>query len=287
MGLNTWAGVGAPPQPPDAIGLRYFTLKLPKSDEVGEIVDRFFNGTASHLDGIGLKEIAESVLAWHQLAYPNEAALDSPGFYKFKREGELHAYNPAAVIKREIAAGAAFDIAIVTRTVLDELIAQGSVIRETCKDLARCGLGLAVRASAPKPDISTVETFKRALLAAKSIVRSRDGTSGQYFETLLDRLNIGDKVRPKIVIGPAGRIAELVANGEAEIAVQQVSELMPVKGADFVGSFPAELQLYTDFAAGVATRSNVRDAAQAFVDLLAAPSSAPLFQAKGLEPIAS
>lgn len=197
------------------------------------------------------------------------------------------AYNPAAVIKREIAAGTAFDIAIVTRTVLDELIAQGSVIRETCKDLARCGLGLAVRASAPKPDISTVETFKRALLAAKSIVRSRDGTSGQYFEALLDRLNIGDKVRPKIVIGPAGRIAELVAHGEAEIAVQQVSELMPVKGADFVGSFPAELQLYTDFAAGVATRSNVRDAAQAFVDLLAAPSSAPLFQAKGLEPIAS
>jgi molybdate transport system substrate-binding protein len=197
------------------------------------------------------------------------------------------AYNPAAVIKREIAAGAAFDIAIVTRSVLDELIAQGSIIRETCRNLARCGLGLAVRAGAPKPDISTVENFKRALLAAKSIVRSRDGTSGQYFEGLLDHLGIGDKVRPKIVIGLAGRIAELVARGKAEMAVQQVPELVPVKGTDFVAPFPTELQLSTDFAVGVATSSKVREAAQAFVDLLAAPSSAPLFKAKGLEPIAS
>ena len=196
------------------------------------------------------------------------------------------AYNPAAVIKREIVDDAAFDVAIVTRKVIDELTAQGAIVRGTCRDLARCGLGLSVRAGAPRPDISTVGNFKRALLAAKSIVRSRDGTSGQYFETLLDRLGIGGEVRPKIVIGPAGRIAELVARGEADVAVQQVPELVPVKGTDFVASFPAELQLYTDFAAGVATQSKVRDAAQAFVDLLAAPSSAPLFRAKGLEPIA-
>jgi len=208
-----------------------------------------------------------------------------PAFERASGHRLSFAFNPTAAIKREIDAGAAFDIAIVTRPAIDALAAAGVILRETCVDIGRCGLGVAVRQGAPKPEIGTVEAFKRALLAAKSVVRSRDGASGQYFETLLGRLGIAAAMRDKIKIGPAGRIAELVARGEAELAVQQVPELVPVKGADFVGPFPDELQVYTVFAAGVAAASKHRAAAQAFVAALAAPAAAPLYQAKGLEPV--
>ncbi len=195
------------------------------------------------------------------------------------------AYNPTAVVKREIAAGTPFDLAIITTAAIEALCAQGKILRDSCKQIGRCGLGLSVRQGAPKPDISSADAFKRTLLAAKSIARSRDGASGQYFATVLARLGLTEALRDNIIIGPGGRIAELVARGEAEIAVQQVPELLPVQGAEFVGPFPAELQLYTEFAAGVANASKVADAARAFVDLLAAPSSAPVLTAKGLEPV--
>ncbi len=194
-------------------------------------------------------------------------------------------FDPANVIKRRIEAGVAFDVAIVTRSVLDDLVKQGRVPADSCKDIARCGLGVAVRQGAPKPAIATVEEFKRALLAAKSLVRSKDGTSGQYFDTLLTRLGIADEMRGRIVLGGSGRIAELVAGGEAEMAVQQISELLPVKGAQFAGPFPPELQLYTKFSAGLGTACQAPHAAKALIDALTAPAAAALFEAAGLEPI--
>jgi molybdate transport system substrate-binding protein len=194
-------------------------------------------------------------------------------------------YGPTAATKREIEAGAAFDVAIMTRAAVDELVTRGVLLREGSAALARCGLGVSVRKGAPKPDIGTAEAFKRALLAAKSVVRSKDGASGKTFEALLERLGITEAMRDKIVIGPAGRIAELLARGEGELAVQQVPELVPVKGADFVGPWPDALQVYTDFAAGISAASKQRDAAHAFIAALAAPSAAALYKAKGLEPI--
>lgn len=195
-------------------------------------------------------------------------------------------YNPTAAIKREIESGVAFDIAVVTRPAIDELAARGAILRDTCTDIGRCGLGVSVRRGARKPDIGTVQAFKHALLEAKSVVRSKDGASGQYFETLIGRLGITEEMRDKTVIGPAGRIAELVARGEAELAIQQVPELIPVSGADFVGPFPAELQVYTVFAAGIAAASAHRQAAEAFIGVLTAPAAAAVFKAKGLEPAA-
>ena len=102
------------------------------------------------------------------------------------------------------------------------------MLADTRADIGRSGLGVAVRKGAPKPDIGTADAFKRALLAAKSVVRSTEGTSGQYFETLIGRLGIAEAMRDKIVLGPSGRVAELVARGEAELAVQQIAELLPV-----------------------------------------------------------
>jgi len=169
--------------------------------------------------------------------------------------------------------------------VIDALARQGKVNREACTDIGRSGLGVAVRQGAAKPDITTVDALKHALLAARSLVRSKDGTSGLYFETLLDRLGIADAMHDKIVLGPSGRIAELVARGEAEMAVQQIPELLPVKGVQYVGPLPAELQLYTVFAVGVGNAAKDPAAAKAFVGTLATPSAAALFNAKGLEPI--
>jgi molybdate transport system substrate-binding protein len=209
----------------------------------------------------------------------------APAFEKETGHTFTCAYNPTAVIKREIEAGTAFDVAIITKAAIAELAKQGKILGGGCKGIACCGLGISVRADAPKPDISTVDMFKRTLFSAKSIVHSRDGVSGQYFETLIERLGIADTLRSKIVVGPGGRVGELIVRGDAEIAVQQIPELMSVVGAGFVGPLPQELQLYTYFTAGVAAASNVRNAAQAFVDMLAAPSVAPLLKAKGLEPI--
>lgn len=193
-------------------------------------------------------------------------------------------YDPASAIRRRIDGNEEFDVAIVTRTVIGDLARQGKILAETCVDLGRSGLGVSVRKGAPRPAVSSVEDFKRALLSAKSIVRSAEGTSGQYFMTLLERLGIAGDMRDKIRLGYSGRIAELVARGEAELAVQQVSELLPVAGTDYAGPFPPELQLYTVFSAGVGADCKNRAAAKAFIDTLAAPAAAALFKSKGLEP---
>ncbi len=194
-------------------------------------------------------------------------------------------YDPAKAVKRQVENGAAFDVAIVTRPVFDDLAAQGKILLETRADIGRSGLGVAVRKGAPKPDIATTEAFKRALLATKSVVRSTEGTSGIYFETLLDRLGIAEAMRDKVKLGPSGRVAELVARGEADMAVQQIPELLPVTGAQYAGPFPPELQLYSEFAAGVASASKHREAAKAFIATLTTPEAIALFTAAGLEPI--
>lgn len=194
-------------------------------------------------------------------------------------------YDPANALKRKIEDGVVFDVAIVTRPVIDALAGRGKIDRDSCTDIARSGLGVAVRKGAARPDVVSTEAFKRALLAARSVVRSREGTSGLYFETLLARLGIADAMRDKIIFGGSGRIAELVACGEADMAVQQIPELLPVEGADFVGPLPDELQLYTVFSAGVSAGCKVKDMAKAFIDALAAPASSALFKAKGLEPV--
>ena len=195
-------------------------------------------------------------------------------------------YDPAKAVRRQVEEGAVFDVAIITRPVFDALAEKGHILPETRADLGRSGLGVSVRQGAPKPDIGTVDAFKHALLSAKSVVRSTEGTSGMYFEQLLGELGIAKDMQSKIVLGPSGRVAELVARGEGELAVQQVPELLPVKGTDFVGPFPEELQLYSTFCAGVGAKSKNRDAAKAFIAALTTPAAATLFKAAGLEPVA-
>jgi len=194
-------------------------------------------------------------------------------------------FDPANAIKRQIDSGTSFDVAIVSKKVIEDLVMQGAVRSETCADIGRSGLGVSVRKGAPKPDLTTVDGFKRALLAAKTVVRSKDGTSGIYFETLLERLGIAEQMRGKIRLGGSGRIAELVAKGDVEMAVQQISELLPVAGADFAGPFPAELQLYTMFSAGIGAKSHEPELAKALIASLMTAAAAALLKTNGLEPV--
>lgn len=209
----------------------------------------------------------------------------APQFERLGIRPSIH-YDPANAIKRLIEAGANFDVAIVTPPVVEQLAREGNAWPGSQKDLARSGLGISVRKGAPKPELGSVEAFKRALLAAKSLVRSRDGSSGVYFESLLTRLGIAEAMRGKITLGGSGRVAEFVARGEVEMAVQQISELVPVKGADYAGPFPPELQLYTMFSACIGTACGNREAAQGLIDAMAAPATAALYTKHGLEPVA-
>lgn len=226
---------------------------------------------------------AITILSSHALAEVAERL--APRFARETGHRPVFHFDPTQAITRRIAEGEAFDVAIVTRAAADALAARDKIAVASCVDLARTGLGLAVRAGAPRPDISRVEAFKRALLAARSVVRSGEGASAKSFEAILERLGIAEAMRDKITIAGSGRVAEYVARGDAELAVQQISEIVPVVGAELVGPFPADIQVTTTFAAGIAAASTHRNAAAAFVALLAAPDAAPLYKANGLDPL--
>jgi molybdate transport system substrate-binding protein len=174
-------------------------------------------------------------------------------------------------------------VIIVASASLDELIRDGRVVAGSKVDLARSDIGMVVRAGAPKPDISTVDAFKRTLLQAKSIAYS-PSVSGVYLTTeVVQRLGIADQVQPKSRRIEGERIAAVVARGEAEIGFQQISELLPVPGVDFVGPLPAELQRTTVFSAGVATKSENPAAARALIQFLASPDHAAVLRKSGLQ----
>lgn len=190
-------------------------------------------------------------------------------------------YDSSIALLKRIADGETGDVAVFTSTAIDDLAAEGKVGART--DLALSVVGVAVRAGAPHPDVGTPEKFKQAMLAAKSIARSKTGASGLYFAGLLERLGIADQVAAKMKVED-GVVAKFAARGEVEIAVQQISELMQAQGAEIVGPLPDELQSVTTFSAAV-FRDTARAAdAGAYVLHLAAKDHAALIRQMGMEP---
>jgi molybdate transport system substrate-binding protein len=187
-----------------------------------------------------------------------------------------------SVLKKEIEQGAAFDIALLPRPELDALVLHGSIVAGTQSDITRSAVGLAVRAGAPKPDIETVAAFKRTLLAAETLGYS-DGPSGAYVTELLLRLGIAQEMKPRTKL-TSGPVAELVAKGEAEIGIQQIVAILPVKGAELVGPLPSELQNIIIYAAGLSARSAKSEAAREFIAFMTTPEVAQIIRAKGMEP---
>ncbi|MCA1583416.1 MAG: extracellular solute-binding protein [Acidobacteria bacterium] len=192
----------------------------------------------------------------------------------------------AESIPARLQRGEPADVVIVADAALDDLAAQGIVITGSRVDLARSAIGMAVRAGAPKPDISTLEGLKQALLQAKSIAYSTS-VSGIYFSTeLVQRLGIADQVLAKSRRVERERVAAVVARGEAEIGFQQISELLPVPGIDYVGPLPPEAQRETVFAAAVVTHAKNPNGARAAIGFLASPNAVRAITASGLEPAA-
>lgn len=193
-------------------------------------------------------------------------------------------FDPAQIMLRRIAAGESGDVAILSKAAIDKLADEGKIDGDSRRTLARCGIGVAVRAGERKPDITTVDALKQALLEAKSIAYTLEGASGMYFATLIERLGIAAEVKAKARRQPGGLVAELVASGEAELAVQQVPELMAVPGVDLVGPLPQQVQNISIVTAGIFRNAAQPDAARELLEFLATPASARVFRAKGLEP---
>lgn len=193
-------------------------------------------------------------------------------------------FDPAQRMLKRIAAGETADLAISSAPAIDELTNRGVIAAGSHPTLARYGIGLAVRAGAPKPDISSVEAFKRALLDAKSVACTVEGASGIHFSKLIEHLGIAGQVNAKARKRAGGLIGELVASGEAELAVQQIPELLAVPGIELLGPLPQALQIESVLVAGVFADSKQPEAAQALIDFLAAPESVRVFKAKGFEP---
>lgn len=193
-------------------------------------------------------------------------------------------YDPAQIVLKRVAGGESADLAILGQAAIDALAGQGKIAPESRRTLARCGVGVGVRSGTPKPDVSSVEAFKRALLDAKSIAHTSHGASGIHFSMVIDRLGIGDAVRAKAVTNPGGLIGEVVVAGKAELAIQQIPELMAVPGIDLVGPLPQEFQNISVLTAGIFADSRQAVAAQALLEFLATPAAARVFRAKGLEP---
>jgi molybdate transport system substrate-binding protein len=191
-------------------------------------------------------------------------------------------FRLTSVMQKEIEAGAAFDIALLPRPELDALVQAGKITDGATADMTRSAVGVAVRAGAPKPDIGTVEAFKRSLLAARSIAFS-DGPSGTYIAALLERLGIAEEMKPKTKLTSAP-VAELVAAGEAEIGMQQIVAILPVKGAELAGPLPSELQNVIIYAAGLSAGAPDTVAARDFIDFMRTEAARRLIRAKGMEP---
>jgi molybdate transport system substrate-binding protein len=207
-----------------------------------------------------------------------------PRFEQASKHKVVTSFVGSVDIMKRMKAGEDTDLLILARSAVDELIGLGKVVPGSRVDLAKSGVGVAVRAGAPKPDISSGDALKRALLAAKSIGYS-SGPSGAYLAGLFQRMGIADELKPKIRQTPPGAaVGDLIARGEAEIGFQQVSELLSIKGIDFVGPLPPEVQQITVFSAGLHVAARDPTAARALVEFLSSPASVPAIRKTGMEP---
>jgi molybdate transport system substrate-binding protein len=188
--------------------------------------------------------------------------------------------------QKRLAAGEAYDLVVMAGPALDDLIKSGKVVPGTRVDLATSGVGVAVRAGAPRPDIHSTDALKQTLLAARSIGYS-SGPSGVYLTGLFSRLGIADQIKSKLKQTATGVfVGSIIASGEAEIGFQQVSELAHYPGIDYVGPLPADIQSITVFSSGVQTGAKSVDAAKAWITFLISPAAAAVFKSKSMEPAA-
>jgi molybdate transport system substrate-binding protein len=207
-----------------------------------------------------------------------------PQFEQTSRHKVTTVFTGTLDANKRLAAGESYDLLIMSAPSIDEHIKSGKVAAGSRVDLAKSGVGVGVKAGAPKPDISTTDALKKTLLAAKSIGYST-GPSGVYMIGLFQRLGIADEIKPKLKQTPTGVfVGNIIANGEAEIGFQQVSELSHFAGVDYVGPLPADVQRFTMFSSGIMAGAKEADAAKALVKFITSPTAAGAFKKRGMEP---
>ena len=190
----------------------------------------------------------------------------------------------AAVMKRRIEQGEAFDLAVLVDFQTDDLIKAGKLVAATRVDVMKAGIGVAVRRGAPKPDIGTIDAFKQTLLAAKSLTYLKEGASTRHLARVFDQLGIAEALRPKTTQPMTESVSEMVADGQAELGIIVIPNILSVPGADLVGPLPPELQSYIVFTAAVSAQSPNQQAANALIKLLTSPSTVDVIRTKGMEP---
>jgi len=187
-------------------------------------------------------------------------------------------------LAKRVSGGEVVDLIIIATPNIDQLIVDGKLVRGSRADFAKSGVGVAVRTGLPRPDISSGEAVKRAVLAANSVAYS-SGPSGFYLADLFKKMGIADQIKDKVKQPASGvQVGDLVARGEADLGFQQVSELLHVKGIDYLGPLPADIQTITVFSAGLHMAASTPDAAKALVKFLTAPEAGPILKKFGMEP---
>ena len=210
-----------------------------------------------------------------------------PEFERSSGHRVLISYDTSNIIMGKVAAGESADLLVLTAPLIDQLTARGKLKTGSRVDLARSGIGVAVREGAPLPDISSVEGFKQTLLQAKSVAYTATGASGVYFSGLVDRLGIGPQVNAKSIKPAGGIVAELVAKGDADVCIQMISELQGVPGARYLGPLPQALQMYTVFSLGVDAQSRNSEATRQLTEFLITPAAIRVYEAAGMERVAN
>jgi molybdate transport system substrate-binding protein len=197
-------------------------------------------------------------------------------------------YGPAGALVARVQKGEAVDVAILLGSQIDNLLTEGKVVAGSRIDIVKVGISVFVRKGAAKPDISSLDAFKRSVLAAKSIAYvdpATGGASGIYMAKLFDRLGLAEDLKPKTKLTPPPPAAFAgVASGDVEMGFNQTSEILAAQGVDLAGPLPAEIQNYSLFAAGIVESSKQADAAKALITFLSSPTASTVMKAKGFEP---
>ena len=206
-----------------------------------------------------------------------------PAFERASEHKVTTLWVPTVDMMTRLKGGEVVDLVIMAAPAIDELTKAGKIVAGSSIPLAKSGVGIAVRAGAPRPDVGSVDALKRTLLAAKSIAYST-GPSGVYLTGLFQRMGIADEIKSKVKQVQGEPIGAVIARGDAEIGFQQISELLPVKGIDFLGPLPAEIQQITVFSAGLHAAAKEPAAVKAFVTFLTTPDAGTVFKKAGMEP---
>src|SRR6266478_3447127 len=207
----------------------------------------------------------------------------APAYEKLTGHSVVVRFEQAAAMNEKINSGAPADIAALQPEQVDNFIKQGKMVAGTKTNFAQAGVGVAIKTGAPRPDISTVDAFKNAMINARSIGYSQGG-SGLIAAKVMEKLGIADQLKAKTKFINGLPVAEVVAKGDVEIGLQQINVIIPVEGADYIGPLPKELQDTVRFAGGVLTVSKQKELARAFLNFIASADAGPLLRRSAMEP---